>query len=317
MGGSFDHFHAGHAQFLLRAAEQADRLLIGITSDALIRHKPYPESLEPMATRWQAVETFCQQHHLNVTLVELTDPYGPTLDDIQVDALWVTYETKPGADLINKVRQERGFQPLPILQCSMIKDEAGGEIHSDRIRAGTIDREGRLWVKTLDHDVTFTSDQRRALAEPQGPIVTPFHNFTPPIAEHTYVVGDNSLETFIENGWPYHLGVFDHKRARQTVTSDVIDQLPVTERVDNPPGSISHHLVAALQKSIATSTLNQHLRVNGEEDLAAVALVLLLPLNHHIFYGQPDQGIVQLTVTETSKARVRAILSQNPNLSQS
>ena len=67
----------------------------------------------------------------------------------------------------------------------------------------------------------------------------------------------------------------------------------------NPAGVITTQLVEALQQ--ATSKNLKILAVDGEEDLAAVALVLLLPLESHIYYGQPDIGIVEVVITEQLK----------------
>jgi uncharacterized protein (UPF0218 family) len=45
----------------------------------------------------------------------------------------------------------------------------------------------------------------------------------------------------------------------------------------------------------------KHLFIQGEEDLAAVALSLVLPLGSCIYYGQPQKGMVELVVTEKIK----------------
>jgi hypothetical protein len=61
-----------------------------------------------------------------------------------------------------------------------------------------------------------------------------------------------------------------------------------------------------------------HLFVDGEEDLAAVVLQLLLPLGATIYYGQPNEGLVRWQVTEESKEKTAILLNPhfqtNPKL---
>src|SRR4051794_2118325 len=46
--GSFDLLHAGHAQYLAKARESCDRLLVAVNSDASVRR--YKSSLRPINT---------------------------------------------------------------------------------------------------------------------------------------------------------------------------------------------------------------------------------------------------------------------------
>jgi len=41
--------------------------------------------------------------------------------------------------------------------------------------------------------------------------------------------------------------------------------------------------------------------VDGEEDLAVLPVLLIAPLGFSIFYGQPNEGLVQVQVTEENK----------------
>ncbi len=308
LGGTFDHFHRGHEVFLQKAAEHADELLIGITSEALTRTKKNPESLESFEVRRQAVKDFCTREKLSFEIVTLTDPYGPTLEKTTVDGLWVSAETKAGADLINTVRHQRHLAPLPILICEMVKDESGVELHSDRIRAGQVSRQGVVWIQALQHDVIVSEHQRQIFSQAQGPVTTDLAQLKPVLP--IYVVGDSSLETFITQNWHYTLGIYDRKRAREVVESLIIDAIQPEFTVTNPPGQLTQKLVLTLQKALAEKA--RHILIDGEEDLAAVALALLAPLNATIVYGQPHQGLVTMTITEKLKQSIYETLTEVP-----
>jgi len=52
-----------------------------------------------------------------------------------------------------------------------------------------------------------------------------------------------------------------------------------------------------------------HLLVKGEEDLATVAAVLHAPLAATVYYGQPQEGLVEIIVTETVKEKFAKALA--------
>lgn len=308
LGGTFDHFHQGHKQFLLYASQLAPKLVIGITDPKLTLHKPYAESIEPYSVRYQAVRRFCQHHNLNAQIVQLHDAFGPTLEKGEIESLCVTPETETGANKINELRQKMHLRPLPVYVCPMFLDESGQELHSVRIRAGVVDRQGHVYMHLFKAPLTLTATQRHFFAQPQGEITnlkdTP--QFYHPTA-HTSVVGDLSLETFITQQWPFNLGVFDRHSLRDVYHSLVIDALKPTHHVSNPAGSISLQLIEVLQKVISKPKIL--LEIEGEEDLVAVALFLLAPLGAVVYYGQAQVGIIRCHITEEFKARVYTALS--------
>ena len=316
IGGTFDHFHKGHEEFIRFASSLAQEVLIGITSEKLTLQKSYSQSIQSYEERRTAVLKFCQRNHIKVRSIELNDSYGPTLEDSKVRAIAVTEETQPGAKLINTLREKLGLRPLVVHVMALVKDENGEPIHSVRIRNGEINRQGIVYENLFKIDVILSDAQRQFFSEPQGEIIN-LETFKSPKlrpGKSVAVVGDESLETFINNQWNYILGVFDKRRARQDVYSEVIDSLKIDERTSNSPGLISVQLIKSLKSALST-TQKKHVFVEGEEDLATVALVLLLPLGSYVYYGQPDQGIVEIEITEQLKDHFFSAF-QNPNLSQ-
>lgn len=77
--------------------------------------------------------------------------------------------------------------------------------------------------------------------------------------------------------------------------------------VSNPAGTITDELIAALRK--ATDMRPCVVMVDGEEDLAVLPLVEMLPDSAVILYGQPDEGVVVCEVNEKLRLRTRDLLS--------
>lgn len=300
LGGTFDHFHSGHQAFITYAAEHGEHLIIGITDENMTQSKLWPQTLESVAVRRQAVENFCADHQIDAELPILHDVFGPTLVPT-VTGLCVTEETRNGADRINQERQRLGLSTLPIIICPLVADAHGQLIHSDRIRAGEIDRTGFSYHHLLGQRLVLTDVHRQFFSQPQGSLID-LSQVPTPSSTLTIVVGDTSLETFLAASWPYDIGVFDFYRQRQQNLSPILARLPAIETVINPAGELSLALNQKLiQLTRQKQATPQHLQVEGEEDLAAVAAVLAAPLESKIYYGQPNQGIVCITVTEKVK----------------
>lgn len=305
LGGTFDHFHAGHRLFLQFAGRYGKHLHVGITHPKLTQGKSFAETIEPFAVRKLSVETFCRQQKISAATSQLTDIYGPTLEKSKIEALIVTAETLPGARAINDLRHKLGLSELPIQMCPFFLDENNQPLHADSIRAGKVSREGIVYANIFAQDFIFNQTQREYFSHEQGQKVEAPHSGN----QHLVcVVGDSSLERFIKNNWSYHLGIFDRKRQRQVIDSPIIDQLTSHNTVENPAGQITVQLIKALRSYLQQPTSPFHLTVNGEEDLATVALMLLLPLGSFIYYGQPGNGLIEVLVTEKLKNQVYQVL---------
>ena len=101
LGGTFDHLHSGHKLMLsLAALLSRDRILCGITASEMLTSKNHPEKLEPLDSRMFTVQDFLMEFKMgcerNVEIVTLRDPYGPTIELEDLDALIVSPETLPG-----------------------------------------------------------------------------------------------------------------------------------------------------------------------------------------------------------------------------
>jgi len=304
LGGTFDHFHDGHKGFIRYAASFSRELIIGVTTKKMTLSKPFNKTIKLAWSRSKAVKNFCFQEGINAKIIELNDIFGPTIEPKTVQAIACTTDTASGANKINEVRSKMSMRELPIHVHKLLLDkEKLGPINSSRIRSGEIDREGNVYAKILDKDLHLNETQRNYFAKPQGKLValpsSPYY--------FTCVVGDSTLEQFVLHNWKYNLGIFDGKRERVVVNSEILNKLKIDQRVSSAPGEISEELSTILKKWVEIDDF-KHIFVEGEEDLAAVALILLLPLGSHIYYGQPNQGIIEMIVTESLKHNVSEVL---------
>lgn len=304
LGGTFDHFHVGHQHFLSLAVQFGQHLHLGLTHPKLSLNKPWAELIEPYTIRQKSVEKYCRQQKISVAIMQLNDVYGPTLDEkSKIQVLIVTEETVAGADQINQTRKTMKLPQLQVQVCPLLRDKTGAIISAERIRGGEINRAGMVYRQLFTSNLELSTKQRQVFAQPQGESVQKPSNETGLIC----VVGDSSLKKFIKNDWTYNLGVYDKRERRQPVNSPLIEAIRPELKTTNPAGQISTTLVTSLQQALDTQV--QHLFVQGEEDLTAVALVLLLPLGARVYYGQPQKDLIELVVNEALKNKFYSILN--------
>ncbi|KAF9053040.1 hypothetical protein BJ165DRAFT_1444980 [Panaeolus papilionaceus] len=150
LGGTFDHLHAGHKILLSMAAYITSRkLIVGITDDILLQKKVNKEVMENIVERTNKVRDFLTlfKPSIHPDIVPITDVYGPTGWDPDIQALVVSKETLSGGEAIAKHRKA---QNLPALQPFLI----------DVISAthASLDGEDAEWLKKHKLSSTFIRD---------------------------------------------------------------------------------------------------------------------------------------------------------------
>lgn len=118
LGGSFDRLHVGHKKLLTVAAMVCTSdMTVGVTGDAMVRAKSDAGDITSFAERSGAVVAFVRlvKPGLRVHVVELLEPFGPTLTDPSLQALVVSSETRRAAVKINNERAARGLPQLAVV----------------------------------------------------------------------------------------------------------------------------------------------------------------------------------------------------------
>jgi cytidyltransferase-like protein len=309
VGGTFDRFHKGHEHLLSLGAETADQLVVGVSTAPLIKNKILTQIIDPYDLRVNEISKYLNTLGVsNHQILPLNDPFGPTLSDTDLEALVVSPQTLPGAQLINQKRQTNGLSPLAIEVSLMIADDTGVHLSSSRIRQGKVNRLGKVYQSIFSSDLKLSDRQKIQIREPQGELIKP-ESLTPGFLNpftSIVLIGDQVTEQFIARHLPFHYAIIDNYINRQPHSTDLGIFKPANRlTVQNPPGIITQSASKVIFDLPSLTTL---IKVEGEEDLLGFPFALSLPLQSAVFYGQPGQGIVMIVLTESKKDMLAQIL---------
>ncbi|MDO9516704.1 MAG: GTP-dependent dephospho-CoA kinase family protein [Methanosarcinaceae archaeon] len=126
-------------------------------------------------------------------------------------------------------------------------------------------------------------------------------------------VGDVTTFYLLESDIIPDVCVVDDRTKREPASNHVVlgtnHKAFTTISVDNPPGVITEDLINAIDDALRS---DQHVRlfVRGEEDLAALPAILMAPIGSVVLYGQPNEGVVLVKITESKKDEIRSLLDQ-------
>jgi|Deesub1362B_J571_1020462.scaffolds.fasta_scaffold00118_48 hypothetical protein len=164
---------------------------------------------------------------------------------------------------------------------------------------------------------------RAYLAEPHGRLyqgtgkdtvekIEELGNFHPLVC-----VGDLVTYYVLKSGFLPELVVIDFKTVRDRISPEMVEFMRESLsrynilRVKNPPAHITLDLVESLINAVDSIGKERTcIVVDGEEDLATIPLVYLLPHNSLLLYGQPGEGIVAVVVGAEKKNIILDILKK-------
>jgi cytidyltransferase-like protein len=307
-GGTFDLFHAGHKAFIEDALKLSEKVVLGITGNAYVKNFKSNFNIEDFAVRKAAVEQFLDLVGAKdrVAIVEINSAYDPYITTSpHYKVIVVTDQTEQTAKEINLKRQQKGAPKLEIVISPMKKAQDGGLISSSRIRDGQINRDGRLYLNPQwqNKSLVLPEALRGELQNPWGEV---FDEIPQNIdGAKTVVVGDATAQIFNEKKIGQFLSIVDfliHREKKFQQLSELGFDGGNTQRVTNPHGIVTPELFQAVQ--LAFNTKNKTvILIDGEDDLAVLPVLLIAPLGFTIFYGQPNEGLVQVLVTEENKEK--------------
>lgn len=331
-GGTFDHLHKGHEEFLKYAFSVGKKVIVGITSDKFVRRWKVDDrswkQTEIFEERKRAVLEFIKKERVlnGIGIVKIDDLFGSTLSkDLLIDAIIVSGETKKNAEIINQKRQGLGLTPLKILIAPLVNAEDGRPIASSRIRNGEINRIGRQYVKPiwLKKNLILPVRLRKEFRKPFDVLdidVLKHQDQFPLIVS----VGDVTTKKFNQLSVGQKISVVDFKVARKKVFSSFLSlgfcggEKIIT--AVNPASYVTHDLFSKILDIFKSGSGKRIiLKVTGEEDLAVLPLILATPLGTIIYYGQPSlnsasfegqEGIVRIVVSEQSKDKAYDLASK-------
>jgi pantetheine-phosphate adenylyltransferase len=147
LGGTFDPVHDGHRALFERAFEIGD-VTVGLTSDDLAPKtrnvdryvRPFEERKRDLG---EELARYAAAYDREFTIRRLDEPTGIATEP-GFDALVVSPETESGAEAVNRIRREKGLDPLEVSVVEHVPAEDGERISSTRIVRGEIDEHGNL-----------------------------------------------------------------------------------------------------------------------------------------------------------------------------
>ena len=298
VAGTFDHLHLGHQKLLQTAKASGRRVMAGLCQKSMLANKPYFQSLESYDRRRQALARFRPNQ-----IIPLSDIYGPAVNSTAIEAIVCSRLSRANAEKINHRRRLNNLKPLQIIEVPLVNASDGQTLSSSRIRQGLINRQGLYYPRIFSKNLRLPQSLRPALKRPFASIIK---KITRP-KFGTIAVGDIAAVSLLNQKIKPDLAVVDLKTKRQRVFPSLqAEGLPAGLAAVNPPGTITKNAVEKLLDCF--SQKQPSLLIDGEEDLLVLPAVLLAPLLTTVFYGQPDRGIVKITVSEATKAKALKFL---------
>lgn len=129
------------------------------------------------------------------------------------------------------------------------------------------------------------------------------------LSPETYLVtvGDATTEKMLDFDLVPSLQIVDgqEKRAKRNPPKNTsVKKL----FCDNPAGQITTQSIDVIRQAMGQNQPVQ-IMVNGEEDLLVIPVCIYAPINAVVLYGQPNEGLVVVTVTDEVRNKTKEILS--------
>ena len=128
------------------------------------------------------------------------------------------------------------------------------------------------------------------------------------LSENSYIisVGDRTTEKMIDFDLIPSLQIIDGQEKREKREPPKLEHA-IELTVDNPAAEITSESIEIIKKAF---TLQSPVRlfVNGEEDLLVLPVCIHAPENAVVLYGQPNQGLVIVQITQEIRNKVQTLL---------
>ncbi len=341
LGGTFDRFHLGHQELINKAFEIGEKVTIGISTKKLYSKKFLSKIIESYSIRKKSVSNFLSNKGwLNrAKLISFSDFKGGADQSKDIDAMVVSRRTYPNASKINELRKKNGLKPLTILIIKDVLAEDGGFLSSERIRAGEIDREGRIFLNYFKKTMIMPESLREKLRKPLGKVFKNTDEIVGAIFKSpekpimTVAVGDIIAMELEKEGVKPDVKIIDFRSRRKPLVTTGVESggIPTarsrgvffeastggrkldTGPVVNMPGTINSQSARAIDSAVKKylrTKKPQTVVIKGEEDLLAIPAILLVPLNSLVLYGHWVLGIVVVEATEKTKENIATLIKK-------
>jgi uncharacterized protein (UPF0218 family) len=157
---------------------------------------------------------------------------------------------------------------------------------------------------------------RNFLKEPMGQLVNE-KKLLNLLKNEKYIVsiGDLVTYTILKNHIEPIFCVVDFKTRRGECSQEIVELIKSYGKksivVKNSPGTISDDLWKIIKFAFEKlEDISLRIEIEGEDDLASLAVIFLAPKDVTIIYGLPDKGVLVVKPTYENKEKVKEILDK-------
>lgn len=277
--------------------------------------------IQPIDLRLDLLEKYIKKIGLNDTIKSKAATRIEDLMAIEGDTTFLMYEgpccteIKSGALAIRK--KKLGVKDR-IDFLKPVRANDGGKLASARIRLGEIDRKGRRLKGTDEPPRLLKLEGRAGLKTPKGDVYDtkdgkPAPRIVQRIMEESPVkiisVGDVTTDTILQEGYTPDVMIVDGITKRGPYSEQFSAAQEFT--IYNPAAVIYPEAWSVVDTAIKDDKKSL-ITVEGEEDLMGFPAVLLAPNGSAVLYGQPDVGIIWISVNDDNKRIARELLEGMP-----
>ncbi|NHK29928.1 MAG: DUF359 domain-containing protein [Asgard group archaeon] len=178
----------------------------------------------------------------------------------------------------------------------------------------------RINIENLKHDFLLPINMREELKIPLGELITiePTKTLIKLVDEEqpplVVFVGDYCVHQAIEHNFIPNLSIIDGRNLREPFDEISIENAKIVNSI-NPQATITIDTWKIIRELFSELLENKEkqpiiLYIDGEEDLLVLPVVLELPENSFVVYGQPHEGIVLLNVTPNVKLKCKKLIER-------
>ena len=161
--------------------------------------------------------------------------------------------------------------------------------------------------------VRLPENLREQLKIPLGDLLpdaeTSKENILENITSNSFIitVGDATTEKLVNFGITPSLQIVDGQEKRAKRTFSVSVGIKTELSCENPAGEITAQSIDIIKQAMGANT-PVRITVNGEEDLLVIPVCIHAPENSVVMYGQPNQGLVIVKITQKVRDNTQKIL---------
>ena len=154
---------------------------------------------------------------------------------------------------------------------------------------------------------------REQLKIPLGALIpdnqTSKENILKQIPENSFLItiGDATTEKLLSYGITPSLQIIDAQEKRVKREPPKTSEPLTNFSCKNPAGEITEQSMEIIKKAFESKP-PVRITVDGEEDLLVIPACIFAPENSIIMYGQPNEGLVIVSVNDEVKKKTKSIL---------